>query len=719
MNNIKKYLIISLTLVFAFVLAACQVPTTTTAPGTTTTTTTTGTTTTGTNTTTATTTTTTTVTTELNALYVEAIKAILGEADVPEGFAETLVANGMTPMQFSTFKTAMETFMQEASASMGDPILINTALTDFMVSTNGMIPALVSAAMLFLPVQIAKDIAYAEEQIIFNQEQIDLYGDDMGYYAQDIYNLQSEIASMEGALLAIEANMDDLVDAAIIVVEYIIDIQGLMDNAWFTTIEGFMDPESPSYMSITELILVKDEVAQMFLDNLPAQTDVETLITIFYAMAESISGTTLSVVAQTMIPEFAQTALLEAEVFLTFLTYIDEPFITDVIDMMSSAAPEQVRSSETAILVLHLIDTFLTEEAALLTELETVLTLEQQTALFNDMLASIEDMMIATGAPEADIAIITEIISGLTYTLVNDAMTTLDEVVTQLFDFLVATDGELIRQIVISNSYQQGYELFDEFGQYVEWVSEYFNEVTGTVYVNYTEYANAKEVTNRLVATQVLGLTDALFSNFSTDDLKTITDLIIAVLPVDQLALQSGMTSLEIAAILGQVELLIGTTSDEVLALINSIIDYAVTHDVIDEIDAMELILVNYYVTNYGADYRTDYLVDMGHKSVTELIYAVKQLDTYYESANAIRIQTIIDNLFAALNNPVILTLMNISAQDLADQKTLIENKIAEVTAQIAIVATYYGLDVETLTEAQRLEIETLKNIFNGPEPTV
>lgn len=694
----KKFLIIGFMLLFTFVLAACQTTTTTTtAAGTTTTTTTVP---------------TTTTTTTLNVAYVDAIYDLLGEeAEVPEGFAEALVSNGMTPTQFALVKTAMETFMEEVEASEGDPVLVNEALTD-MLATDMNIRAMLSGAILFLPVQIQRDIDYKEEDILYYQGQIAMYGDESGWYAEQIVWNQEEIARMETMLVAIEANLDDMVDAAVIVVEYLIEIQGLMDSDWITAIQDFTDPESPTYMSITEIVLVKDEIAQMFLDNMPVQTDVETLVTILWSMAEAMTGTPMSDVAETMIPEFAETALLEIELFLTFLTYVDEPFLTDVFDMMGSDETEAVKSSETAILVLHLVDSFLTGEAALITELESVFTLAQQTALFDDMIASIDDLLIASGAPEEEVAIITEILSGLTFALVNGAMTTLDEIVTELFDYLVLTDGELIRQIVISNGYQSGY--YDEMNY--EWVDSYFNETLNHGYANYTEFANAKDATNRQIVAQLLGLFDVVFTNMSTTDLATITDLVIAVLPVETLAIQSGMTELEIAAILAQVELVLGTSSDELLGLINSLIDYAVTNEVIDEIDAMELVLNDYYVTNFGADYRSDYMVDMGHKNLTELLYAVKQIDTYYDGANVTRIQTLIDDVFAALNNPTILTLMDMTALELADQKTQLEDMIDEVTAQIAIVATYYGLDVETLTEAQRTEIDTLMSFLSGPQ---
>jgi len=696
----KKYLIFGLMMMFAFVLAACQTTTTTTAAGTTTTTT---------------TQTTTTTTTALNTAYVDAIYDLLGEeADVPEGFAEALVSNGMTPTQFALIKTAMETFVEEVEASEGDPILVNEALTD-MLATEMNLRALLSGAILFIPVQIADDIQYMEEDIVYYQGQIALYGDESGWYAEQIVSNQDEIARMEDMLIVVEENLDELVDAALITLEYLIEIQGLMDSDWITAIKDFTDPESPTYMSITEIVLVKDEISQMFLDNLPTQTDVETLLTILWSMAEAMTGTPMSDVAETMIPEYAETALLEIEVFLTFLTYIDEPFLTDVFDMMGSDVTEAVKSSETVIMVLHLVDTFLTDEAALITELESVFSLAQQTALFDDFIGSIDDLMIASGAPEEEVAVITEIISGLTFTLVNGAMTTLDEIVTELFDYLVATDGELIRQIVISNGFESGY--YDEMSY--EWVDSYFNNVLNYGYANYTEFANAKDANNRLIVAELLGLFDVVFTNMSAADLNSITGLVIAVLPVDQIVIQSGMTALQIEGIITQVQLVLGTSSDDLLALINSLIDYAVTNEVIAEIDAMEIILNDYYVTNFGADYRSDYMVDLGHKNLTELLYAVKQIDTYYDGANITRIQTLIDDVFAALNNPVILELMDITALELADQKTMIEDMIDEVTAQIAIVATYYGLNVETLTEAQRTEIDTLMSYLNGPQPVV
>ncbi|MCK7486877.1 MAG: hypothetical protein MZU97_16280 [Bacillus subtilis] len=221
------------------------------------------------------------------AAEIEAINGMLDGfiAGGSTGFAAELVNKGMTAEEFQAFKTAVETFQQSLPED-NNLNAANAALTTLLsIDTN--IEALISGMMITLDEQMARDIDSLNHEMEVCQEYIDVY-DNEWMCDRPMSSIESEKATVEMMIELLAAEKEQMVLVATNAAEYFIDLQSHLSNTLLTNLQALM--ESEGELNTSEIVVIKNEIVQMLLDNMPPVEDTTLLFQLFASMFTTMTS---------------------------------------------------------------------------------------------------------------------------------------------------------------------------------------------------------------------------------------------------------------------------------------------------------------------------------------------------------------------------------------------------------------------------------------------
>lgn len=641
------------------------------------------------------------------AIVIAAINAVADGEDMtlPEGVAAELVRKGITGPIFQNDIDAVQTFQTAMETADGDMSMMNDALTAFVADVENY-EAYLSAFLLIAPDMIDEQIASEEENRAYYEDMLDMYPGDE-YYLSRIDEINRQIETLTNMQTAIEENRDQMLVTVMAVVDYLLAFHEQITVTLIEQIEAIADdPDATA----AEIVLVKNEITTLLLDNLPSGEDLTLVFELLAVLEDAMNGDVTSMTAD-LANEYAAEVRIMLEIEIRFLASLDATFIDDMMALDNGDYTETRANAERAILFIMAFSTFEDANQVLIDSLDNVFTEAQEQAAFEAMVDSYAELMIAQGASEADAAIVENILLDLTYQLATAGGAVFDDMAEKAFDHLVATNCALIRLIAESGSYVEDFDYYSY--EYV-----YRNDYQGVTYPNETDYRYAQNLSTAATLDAVMALMNATVGTMTEAQLASVLDMVLAMVPEDELATQLETT----ATVLDNLVALLNTTLDaqdqNVLGLLQSFIAYANTGDLFGHYGMLVTEIHNHNVTEFGADYLANYDYDGEYERYATVIFIAHHLDAWITPTQETQIDAVVGAAFDFMANADFLTLSGMTLQQVTDLETALVGAIDDVIAQAGTVGAY---DADTLTTEQMDAINDfmmiIPNAFGGGTP--
>ncbi len=632
---------------------------------------------------------------------ITAINVVLGEmmGEAPEGVAEELVRKGMTGTQAQAMKAAFEVMQTEMDTAEGDPKLTNAAMKKFL-ATDMNIEAVAGAGLVMMLPQLDNSILNIQDEIDYYQDMIDEYGPDEYYESRvDEYTEQKQM--MVDMKAMIEDSRDELALVVANTVNYLVDFQSKITDTLIDKIVDLVETEDTTQLSASEIIVVKDEVVDLLLDNLPASADLALVFKVFGAFAgEMLDNTDFSSLLTNASAQFSASTLLSIEFALKMIDSFDLAFFTDVLEHVNSEEVEQVVQSEIAILVISQVKEFKDANQALLDQIDAIFTDQQKEDLYNgyfDAMMELTNKYMGMSSMSVMVFPYATMISG---SEVFEDMA--DKFLTKFVD----SDGELLRKIVIANSFTFDYD-------YENWEQINFrNEATGEVYADEVSYYEAEQEANVAITKEAITYYAPTLGTLTNDQINSVIDMVVEGVPVSDLALQTGKTELEIQTIVDLAETLLRNATVDANTLLKNFMNYVVANDLITKAKEMDDHIENYYVTTYGEDYfNNPNFYDDEYERNYSVIFVAKHANTFFNSANKTLVENVITDIATFAKNEEIYSLIQMTLTEVTDMETLVNDVFDDL---ILLSATIKDYNAANLTAAQLLKIEEFLTAFES-----
>ena len=616
-----------------------------------------------------------------------------------EDFAAELVRKGMTAADFDATVTLIQTFM--ADMDEVEDMLDGNTLVKGLLASDVNFEAIVSAIVVgVLPgyLQMMIDDAY-------DQEEADMY---------------------QAMLDMVEDNHDEIVLAVVATIEYFIAFQEDVTNSFLTSIMGLMETEDLSSLNTAEVILLKDEIVSILTDNLPTTDHIVLVYHVMMAAAEALSGSEISYPVASFDAKYAVQLRLSLQAIIALIDIIDANYINS-LKTIQATSQAQLQAVDITVLNLQYVRNYIDENAVLFSQIDQVFTESEKLALFNDMIAMVSAQVGDIENPDTGMSMalmmLLMIIQNLDYEVVESFGELVLQSLEKIMDHLIATEGELLRVIMILQAFSYDWDYYFDGTDYVN-VESWYNHILDEEYDNWTEFDYARQLANVDVIREVLLLMNAIIEDLDSDDAEVVASLLIS-LQIPNILFPYMMDMLEDEAdeIIADIEALVTALLPRFLTLIQNGIGVVVDQEMADGLATMFDEIHAYYVNLYGADYQSstgydddDHDYDTFQQAIflSEYIY---QILTTTEQAN---ILAMVASVFDAEDLLDFVSLMIFaSEQSLAPFESVIGDVLTFIVTEVSVFRTY---SVDSLTQAQKERIlefpDAIEAILESAIPT-
>ncbi|MCK9235515.1 MAG: hypothetical protein WC225_01690 [Acholeplasmataceae bacterium] len=532
-------------------------------------------------------------------------------SDLP-GFAAELVRKGMLAAQFSGIIDTIEDFIAEIDED-DSPQAVYQAI-DTLVEGLDNLEALLSAIVKTeLPAFLNASIDNNEDEIQMYQMIIANEGDPFGYHQDRIDELMGENEGLEEVISMIQSSLDDVVQTALFVVNYLIDIEQMFTESLVTRIINLTGDTDIADLNVTELVLVKDELIDIFRETMPTQGELALVINTLSAMA-GIAGQSqgLPFDLENAYPQkTAALMLLIFEASLNYFESLDLAFFTELKAILTSDDSEYRVNARITILLLTYAHNFFEDNKALLEEISDVFSGPEKEALYDDYIQMIKDAFA-----EGDYQPFTDV-SLLPYAKFMAMGTVFEDAFYDLLAEFVAREGVILLYQADWYEYQDEYE--DRPWQLQD----------NAEYMYYNTYYTS------IIANEAAHLIDAIVGNRVLADYELVIEIWLEM--VGEMMLNEFVegSELDVELILGSLEDFFDESGANQFALIQNLFAFLAGEDVILE-------YANAYEELYGDNYPVsgedgfDYF---------EIAFYFQAYDEFMTPANRAHLDAILDEL--------------------------------------------------------------------------
>ena len=614
-----------------------------------------------------------------------AMKLAISEAGLPlpDVFAEELVNKGMLASEFQAMYDAFMAFMEamdEAEEPSAAYAAIDT-LMDSVVNPEAIISALVK---FMLPMQIDSQISYYEEEVLYYQEMIGYgyywYQSDLDYYSEQIIVMGEVKAMME------ESN-EDVIKTILFVINYIMSIQDMITSDLVQQIVNLAGTDGIENLNVNELVLVKDEIADILFETMPSLTDMILLVNTLYSLTDVLEAVEGVEVGELLYPEkLAGTMLLTFEAFVTFFDNFDLPFFLAVKAIGVSDEHDYTKQAKLIILVITYVDKFLDENEALMNQINSVYTEAEKQAMFDMYMATLIEELGDTGMS----SIATLAFFSFQKMMALEAI--FADAFRDLLDAFVASEGQIL--LIMAEK--------------AAWEDSFWENYYGRDWNEYDYYNNLYSFR---IVDQVIYLVNSVVKERTLEEFETVRDTLIIemaklslgfMLNVNLGTVEDPEQAEMIEEIIAELEAFIEATSQYQYQLIQSLFSFLDDGDVF-------LAYANLYESTYGDNYSEIYGVD---SHFLPLIFLMSNYDDYMTTANRAIFDGIIAELGVLLAKEVFVDLDVEFIPDVAD---------ALLDYLSSVSGEFKAFDFATLTQAQKDRIdeifEELQNVIGNAIP--
>ena len=634
---------------------------------------------------------------------ITAINVILDDMmpGAPEGVAEELVRKGMTGDDMQDLKDAFDVLKTDMEAAEDDPLLVNAAIKKFL-ATDINYEALASAGLIAMVPNLDEQLVNLQEDIDWYQDMIDQYGPDEYYQSKiDDYNSQKEMTTQMKAMIT--DSRDEMVLVAANTVNYLIDFQTGITDDLITKIQDIMEAAGPSELTADEIVLVKDEIVDLFMENLPPTADLALVYELLStAYGQLLEDNDFSLLLSESSASFAATTTLSIQFALKLLDSFDKAFFTELLALATDSPTEEVMASEIGILIISYVKAFKDDNQALIDQIEAVFTEEQKEALYQGYMQTLATLVEKTGGEVSFSGLGTD----LTYAIISGATDVFEDMMDKLMEKFVTTDGELLRKIVIVNSFTSdwNWQTYEE--------ENFRNEATGETYPDEEAFDDAKEAANFAVMKEAISYYAPTLGTLTNDQITDVIDMLVASVPIADIATQAEMTEAEVQAIADLAEALLRNVLPDLNTLVKNLMNYVVSNDLITKVQTLHSDIISYFVTEYGENYEENpaYWED-NYEEYSIVIFVSKHVNAFFTSANQTLFRGLITDVATFAKNEDIYTLMDLVLADITEMETNVNTAFDDI---ISLANTIKGFNAATITTEQETTIQEFMDVFNN-----
>jgi len=610
----------------------------------------------------------------------DAINEAMAELDMelPEGFAEELVNKGMLGSEAEDMVSAVQAFTEEMEDI--DDIESAYAAINTLLADVSNIEAIVSAIVkVLLPEQIQTRIQEMENQRDSYQDMIDSdpwYG---YYYQSEVDSLNNQIQVMENLLAQIQSDPDAIVLAITQTIDYFLSIEEMIDQNLIDTISSLAATSDIKDLNVTELVQVKEEVVNILRETMPTQEEM-TLIFQVYDLLIALSGDYVEIEysIEGYQDKMAIQSLYMIELYINFLDTLDATYFETVIDEIEFTEPEseydspmltEMAGAEIGILTIKYFAEFKQDNQALIDLLSEVFTDEEKEIMFDDYID-------ALGADEMFTTTMITQLKALDFQQVLYLDVMLGDLFDTFLDIFVETDGEVIRLAVQLGAFEWDY-----------YSDTYLNRVTGEEFSSWEEMNYEESLIRYEMFGEVAVIVQALLDDISDEDYSTLLDFIssVALIMVDGIE-----DSSEFTPIVEAFQLVLENTSSDQLDLVKNLVNYLVNEEVFVQLSEMTQDVNAALIAEFGTEYWDDdayYGNDI--EEYYTIITAAGIFDGFMTSGNRSLIDGILDEIFDAMTDADILEMTGLTAQDVEDMRSNIDEALDIVSDNFDDIKNY------------------------------
>ena len=416
----------------------------------------------------------------------------------PDAFAEELLNKGMLASDLDSMMTNAQNAVGSIDGSMLTLQSVYTLIDNWMDTMDLVeIEALISALIkVELPTTIQEELDLLIEED-GTCSYYSSYNDECYYY----YDYSEDILMLQTMLEFINNHGDEAVRSAMIVVEYVMDVEASIDSEMISNIESIMDVSSidgsMDDIDFSMLVTVKNDMINMFKDNLPELEDVILLNTTVLAFVEILAEDSMDTSVISVAKQSAS-SLASIELFFNFLLEMNQEYMTSIVGLLMPNVTEET-GKEFIKQNIALIDSFLTNNQTEIEALNNLYTDEEQETLFYELMimsmtSSFYAMDLDMELDEFESQIRTIIEENFDFNNILILQEAMGENFNALLDSIIASDYAIVDIMFDLAAISEG----SEFGDFIaysdnEFDSNFFIDVylgPGTYYLIVEGYDN-------------------------------------------------------------------------------------------------------------------------------------------------------------------------------------------------------------------------------------
>jgi len=505
------------------------------------------------------------------------------------------------------------------------------------------------------------------------QEQLDYYNSlssEVIYYDQDIKMLESMIE-------LIDSSGDQVVDSAMVVVDYLMDVQAVLDSALIGQIEELAGKTSYTSIDYTVMVMVKDGIVTHLKNHLPSVDDIalmhSTLISFLDIMTDQgIDFDLLDIQAQ------AQEVHLMMEMGFDFILTIDQDYITALVQL-SQNSNNPVNIEQFMIENINLMDEFLFTHADDFDAINSVFTQEEKVAFFDDfMIDEVLAYLIGQDLDQSKTdAIINVIHTYISFEDIQDIQGILGNGFNDLLDSIIANNYDVISDfIALSTMNPEDYDTLEAYNLAM-------NQATFAMIVD------ALDVVNPVI------------QNGTAQDFQTISEMVLSILmlqvEIEGIVMEIDMTDqITLMSLVGSA---IINTSQNQFNIISNFVNLAATTSYLEDIYPI-------FISMMGQEPTQEQMYEFGILLANVIVDAHTLIET-----DLATIEAEIETLFADTS---FVSLSGITQVEIDEINAIFDEMIPGLYTQADLINEY---DYSNLTTEQAENVMIFLNIF-FPQPT-
>jgi hypothetical protein len=568
-------------------------------------------------------------------------------------FAEELYDSGMTASDLTAMMQDISPLMEMSpEASMTDMYAV---IDDVMADMDReMIRALLSAV---IKVELKNNL----EMQLSAMQPLSLEED----------MTEEEVMMLEALIEFIETSGDDAVDTVMVVLNYVMDIQDILDPEIIENIETLSEKETFNAFDINLMVMIKNGLINAFKNALPSDQDFILVNSTIISLVDIMSGDVVDFEAL-MIQKQSMMQRMSISLMFDFVLSIDANYVTALINV--SENPDDINDIKTfAHANIYLIDSFLEDYSTDIDALNNVLTMEEKVSVFNDFF--INQMLFFVLSQDMDETMADDVIQIIHSYLDVENLVDLQMILGDVFE-------EIIDQIILND-----YDLIDAFIDMVN-----INEMD---YATYDLYNEAMMQQMFILIQEGSNVINPVVQDGTVEEFNVVNDLVMTLIGL-QIELDGYMMDYDVTDQLA----LYNLVGDSIYAIETNV--FSIMQHTVDFVSTSD-----YLVTLYPI------LIDMSSDPTQETMaqLGIEMANAYIDFYTLVStdIDAIETEVIALLNDTSFQTLTDITQEEIDEVLFIFDEVLPNILNQAMLIKDY---DYTNLTIEEMEDVQIFLGIF-------